>query len=220
MKKLLVLTLCLLQLSNMVKSQEINSSNNLSIEFGLGYNTLGWNVKSLQGNMNNDRNQFILFPSFKLKYSIPLTNFDNNSSFEVTPFVGYNMFGGKSKKESNGYKDIIFLQSLEIGALPTFSLNNKLSLYVGLKGQYIFSAKQKSYGTVLSPIETERKWETHDVNELFKDISFNLGAGFNYKLDRFSLGLETWFGITNLSDYEEIRTYENNYRLIIGYRIK
>jgi hypothetical protein len=220
MKKLLILTLCLLQLSTMVKSQEINSSNNLSLEFGLGYNTLGWDVKSLQGNINNDRNQFLLFPSFKLKYSIPLTNFDNNSIFEVTPFVGYNMFGGKSKKESNGYKDIIFLQSLEIGALPTFSLNNKLSLYGGLKGQYIFSAKQKSYGTVLSPIETEREWETSDANELFKDISFNLGAGFNYKLDRFSLGLESWFGITNLSDYEEIRTYENNYRLIIGYRIK
>ena len=108
MKKLLILTLCLLQLSTMVKSQKINSSNNLSLEFGLGYNTLGWDVKSLQGNINNDRNQFILFPSFKLKYSIPLTNFDNNSIFEVTPFVGYNMFGGKSKKESNGYKDIIY----------------------------------------------------------------------------------------------------------------
>ena len=220
MKKLLVLTLCLLQLSNMVKSQEINSSNNLSVEFGLGYNTLGWDVKSLPENINNDRNQFILFPSFKLKYSIPLTNFDNNSSFEVTPFVGYNMFGGKSKKESNGYKDIIFLQSFEIGALPTFSLNNKLSLYVGLKGQYIFSAKNKSYGSESSAVDTGRKWETHDVNELFKDIYFNLGAGFNYKLDKFSLGLETWFGITNLSDYEEIRIYENNYRLIIGYRIK
>ena len=219
-KKLLILTLCLLQLLTIVKSQEINSSNNLSFEFGLGYNTLGWDVKSLQGNNNNDRNQFVLFPSFKLKYSIPLTSFDNNSIFEVTPFVGYNMFGGKSKKESNGYKDIIFLHSFEIGVLPTFSLNNKLSLYGGLKGQYIFSAKLKSYGTVLSPIETEREWETNDVNEIFKDISFNVGAGFNYNISRFFFGIETWFGITDLNDSEEIKIYENNYRLIIGYKIK
>jgi hypothetical protein len=55
-----------------------------------------------------------------------LIKFNNSSNFEVTPFVGYNMFGGKSKTESNGYKDIIRLQSVEIGALPTYSFNNKV----------------------------------------------------------------------------------------------
>jgi len=218
MKKILILTFCILQLSTVVKSQEINSVNNLSLEFGLGYNTLGLNVKSLQ--QNNDRNKFILFPSLKLKYSIPLTKFHQNSFFEITPFVGYNMFGGKSKKESNGYKDIISLQSFEIGILPTYSLNNKLRFYGGIKGQYIFSAKQKSYGSILDPIETERKWQTSDMNELFKNISFNPGAGFNYNISRFFVGIESWFGIGNLSDSEGIRIYENNYRIIIGYRIK
>jgi len=219
MKKILILTFCLLQLSSVVKSQEINSSRNLSFEFGLGYNTLGWEVTSLQGSIYNDRNQFSLFPSFKLKYSIPVIEFNNNSIFEVTPFAGYNMFGGKSKTESNGYKDIIRLQAFEIGALPTYSLNNKLNLYVGLKGQYIFSAKNKSYGSVLSPINTEREWVTNDIVSI-KDISFNVGTGFNYKINRFFFGMETWFGITNLSDYKDLKIYENNYRLIIGYRIK
>lgn len=220
MKKILILTFCILQLSSVVKSQEINSSKNLSFEFGLGYNTLGWEVTSLQRNIYNDRNQFSLFPSFKLKYSIPLIKLNNNSIFEVTPFVGYNMFGGKSKTEINGYKDIIHIQAFEIGALPTYSLNNKLNLYGGLKGQYIFSAKNKSYGSVLSPIDTEREWVTNDLDVLIKDISFNVGAGFNYKINRFFFGIETWFGITNLSDSKDLKIYENNYRLIIGYRIK
>ena len=71
MKKLLIPILCFLQLSINVKSQEIKSSNNISIELGLGYNALGWEVKSLQENVINERNQFILFPSFKLKISYP-----------------------------------------------------------------------------------------------------------------------------------------------------
>ena len=80
-------------------------------------------------------------------------------TFKVIPFAGYNMFGGKSKTESNGYKDIIRLQSFEIGVLPTFALNNKLNFYGGIKGQYIFSAKNKSYGSALSPIDSQREWE-------------------------------------------------------------
>jgi len=220
MRKIAILIFCILQLSISAKSQETKSKNNLDLELGLGYNTLNWEGTSLNENVSLNRNQFTVFPSFKFKYSIKLSELKNNSIFELTPFVGYNMFGGKSKTESNGYKDIIRLQSFEIGVLPTFSLDNKLNLYGGVKGQYIFSAKNKSYGSIVSPIDTDRKWETNDINELIKDISFNIGAGFNYKINSFSLGVETWFGITNLSDTENLKIYENNYRLTIGYRIK
>jgi len=220
MRKIAILIFCVLQLSITAKSQETKSKNNLDLELGLGYNTLNWEGTSLNENVSLNRNQFTLFPSFKLKYSIKLSELKNNSIFELTPFVGYNMFGGKSKTESNGYKDIIRLQSFEIGVLPTFSIDNKLNLYGGVKGQYIFSAKNKSYGSIVSPIDTDRKWETNDINELIKGISFNIGAGFNYKINSFSLGVETWFGITNLSDTENLKIYENNYRLTIGYRIK
>lgn len=220
MKRIIILTFCILQLSTVVKSQETNLLNNLYLELGAGYNTLGWEVKSLQENTNYYRNQFILLPSFKLKYSIPLTKLENNSVVEIAPFMGYNMFGGKSQKESNGYKDVILLQALEMGILPTWSLNSKMNFYVGFKGQYIFSAKQKSYGTVLSTIDTEREWNTNNMNELFEDISFSIGAGVQYKINRFSFGIETWFGVINLSDSEGLEIYENNYRLIVGYRIK
>ena len=221
MKKIVLLTFCIIQLSFFAKSQETNSKNNIDLELGLGYNISNWEVKSFNETVKLNRNQFYIFPSFKLKYSIPLSEFKNNSIFEITPFIGYNMFGGKSKTESNGYKDIIRLQSIEIGVLPTFSLKNKLNLYGGVKGQYIFSAKSKSYGSFADPVETEREWETNDMAEFFiKDISFNIGAGFNYKINRFSLGIETWFGISNLSKIEELKIYENNYRLIIGYRVK
>lgn len=220
MKKIVILVFCIIQLSISAKSQETNSKNKIDFELGLGYNTLNWEATSLNENVSLNRNQFTVLPSFKLKYSIKLSELKNNSVFKLTPFVGYNMFGGKSKTESNGYKDIIRLQSFEIGVLPTFSLDNKLNLYGGVKGQYIFSAKNKSYGSIVSPIDTDRNWETNDISELIKDISFNLGAGFNYKINSFSIGVETWFGITNLSDTENLKIYENNYRLTIGYRIK
>ena len=220
MKKILILMLCFLQLSIIAKSQEINAKKNIDIELGLGYNTIGWEGKSLNENKKLNRNQFSIFPSFKLKYAIQLSEFKNNSIFELTPFVGYNMFGGKSKTELNGYKDIIRLQSFEIGALPTYSLRNKLNLYGGVKGQYIFSAKNKYYGSAVDPIETEREWGTEDLDKLFKTISFSVGAGFNYKINRFSVGIETWFGISNLTEIEDLKIHENNYRLLIGYRIK
>lgn len=218
MKKI-ILFFCIFQLSTIAKSQDTNSRKNISLELGMGYNTAIWKGTTPYEITSLNRNQFTILPSFKLKYTIPLFKIKPNSTFEATLFVGYNMFGGKSKKESNGYKDIILLQSLEIGVLPTYLLNNKLNLYGGLKGQYIFSTKQKSYGTLLSSIDTEREWETSDMNGSLKKISFNLGAGFNYKINRFFFGIETWFGITNLSKFEVVKIYENNYRLIIGYRI-
>ena len=219
MKKIVILTFCILQFSIAAKSQETNSKNNISVELGLGYNTINWEASSLNDDIKLNRNQFAILPSFKLKYFIPPSELKNNLTFGITPFVGYNMFGGKSKEETNGYKDMIRLQSFEIGVLPTYTLYNSLNIYGGLKGQYIFSAKNKSYGSFADPIEVEREWETNDISGLIKDISFNVGAGFNYKVNRFLLGLETWFGISNLSKKEGLKIYENNYILIIGYRI-
>ena len=200
------------------KSQETNLVNNISLELGLGYNTINWEAESLNKNTKYNRNQPNILPSFKLKYSIPIYKINDNSTFAITPFTGYNMFGGKSEKEPNGYKDMFYLQALEIGILPTYSLSGNYMFYGGFKGQYIFSAKSKAYGSINDPIETERKWKTSDCKGLFKNRSFSVGAGFNYMIKRLSIGIETWFGITNLSELESV--YENNYRLLLAYRIK
>ncbi len=58
MKKILILMLCFLQLSIIAKSQEINAKKNIDIELGLGYNTIGWEGKSLNENKKLNRNQF------------------------------------------------------------------------------------------------------------------------------------------------------------------
>ena len=205
--------------STAVKSQEANFENNISIELGLGYNIINWKVESLNENIKHNRNQFDILPSFKIKYSVPVYKINNNSIFKVTPFAGYNMFGGKSKKEANGYKDKFYLQALEIGILPEYTFDSKYAFYGGLKGQYIFSAKSKAYGSFIDPIETERRWETTDCKDLFKNRSFSIGAGFNYVIKRISIGTEIWFGITNLNALE-LKVYENNFRLLIAYRIK
>lgn len=220
MRKIAILTFCILQISIAAKSQETNSKNNIDIELGVGYNTINWAASPLNVDEKLNRNQFSILPSLKLKYFIPLSELKNNSTFGITPFLGYNIFGGKSKEEPNEYKDMIRLESFEIGVLPSYSLNNGLNIYGGLKGQYIFSAKNKSYGSIVDPINADREWETNDIGSLIKDLSFNIGAGFNYNINRFTFGIETWFGISNLSDGEGPEIYENNYRLIIGYRIK
>ena len=191
MKKPIILPFCILQLSTVVKSQEPDFKKRISIEAGLGYNTLSWETTSSNENLEFNRNQFVVFPSVKIKYSIPLYNIKTNSFFGIAPFVGYNMFGGKSGKEPNGYEDVIHLQALEVGILPTFFINDKFRFYGGLKGQYIFSAKQKSYGSILDPAGTGRTWKSSDVNGLFKDFSLSTGVGFNYILKRFSIGIET-----------------------------
>lgn len=220
MKKSLLLLLCILLFSVVGKSQELNSSNKMSIEVGFGYSTLSWKVESLAGNLQNDRNQFWVLPSFKMKFFIPLTAIDQPSVFQIAPFAGYNMSGGKSKTELNGYKDFFRFQSLEIGALPTFSLKDKLQFYGGVKGQYIFSAKNKAFGSALSQGNDGREWSTNDVDKFIKDFSFSIGAGMNYSINRFFLGIETWLGVTDLSEFQSMSIYENNYRLIFGYKIK
>ena len=192
----------------------------MSIEVGFGYSTLSWEVESLDGNLQNDRNQFWVLPSFKLKYFIPLTAVDKPSVFKIAPFAGYNMSGGKSKTELNGYKVFFRFQSLEIGALPTFSLKDKLQIYGGVKGQYIFSAKSKAFGSALSQGNDGREWSTNDVDKFIKDFSFSVGAGMNYSINRLFLGIETWLGVTDLSEFQSMSIYENNYRLIFGYRHK
>jgi hypothetical protein len=219
MKNIFVITFFLLLLSFTVKSQKADSSNPVSLEFGFGYNTLGWEVTSLQSNISHSRNQLFILPSFKIRYSFPLTEFKNHTTFGLSPFVGYNMFGGKSKTESSGYKDVIILQAFETGVSPCFSFSNHIAIYGGVKGQYIFHAQQRSFGSVWNPAGEERKWESHNVNEMFRDVSFSAGLGFNYWVNRFSVGIESWFGISNLGGYKELKIDENNYRFVIGYRI-
>lgn len=178
---------------------------------------MNWEELSLDGVLN--RNQFSILPSFKLKYTIPVYELKNNSSFKITPFVGYNMFGGKSIEEPNGYKDLIRLQSFEIGVLPTYGFNGRVNIYGGIKGQYIFSKKSIAYGSLIAPIDAEREWKTSDLGYL-SELSFNVGAGINYEIHKFIFGIETWFGITDLDYLSESIALENNYRLIIGYRMK
>ena len=223
MRKLILLPLLFFQLSINLIAQENNRDKKISLELGIGYNTLSWNVNLPNENIKFNRNQFMVLPSFKVKYSYPILKNEANSKLMIIPFIGYNMFGGKSKEESSNYKDIFLLQSLELGILPSYSLRKKIDISFGFKGQYIFSAKQKTYGSPLDPVGASSEWRTHDVNDRFKDISFSIGTGISYRLKRISFGIETWFGITNINNFTpesiDISSFENNYRLIIGYTI-
>lgn len=215
-----ILTFCILHLSNVVRAQDIHSSNHLSLDLGIGYSKLGLDIGSLNDNIDNPRDQFILLTSFKLKYAIPVTDLSKHLLLEITPFAGYNMFGGKSKELSNGYKDVIHLQSIETGFLPTVSIGQYLKLFGGFKGQYIFSARQKAYGTLMGSGDAPRDWATINIDDDIKDLGFNAGAGLNYRIKKITIGIETWFGITDISESEELKIKDNHFRFTVGYTLK
>lgn len=231
MRKRLLLAFFSLQFLTVIKSQDLLSVNNLSIEVGIGYNTLYWDAITTREELNNNRNQFILLPSCKVKYSIPLVKINNTTSFGLTPFVGYNNFGGKSETNSGGYKDKVLLQSFQIGILPSYSFQN-YTIYGGIRKQYIFSAKNQSFGFALDPIESEREWSTEDFQRFFNNSTHNIGAGINYRIKRFTLGFEAWLGINDISaikdqeigsgdfsDIVNVFIYNDQYSFVISFTL-
>lgn len=220
-KRLLLLSVTLL-IQYIGYSQDKFDNLGWSTELGIGYNTLSWDVDSyLTGEHTTyDRNNFFLLPSLKVKYANSLSEFEK-IDLNLSSFIGYNMFGGKSKTDQNGYKDIIIFQSIEGGILPTLDLKNRISFFGGIKGQYILSAKSISYGSD----QKNKEWEINEIKKyFFKNFSFSAGVGMNYHFKKFIIGFESWFGLNNLSTINDsdfyIHNYENNYRLILGYKFE
>ncbi|CAN5405515.1 hypothetical protein BH11BAC7_BH11BAC7_11410 [soil metagenome] len=166
------------------------------------------------------RNTFSIQPSVRFSYNISLSKKDT-TRFIVTPFVGYYIFGGKSDTEPNGYKDVYLFNSVEAGFIPSIKICNLFQVGVGIKGQYVFSVKQKYYGVLNQPDSVPRKWETFDASEFYYSHAFNAGLQVKYHIKKITISAEGWFGLSNLfsikSQYVDVRTTENNYRLMVGY---
>ena len=178
-------------------------------------------IRSVSNDTIFKRNSLWIQPSLKIYYTI---KFRNKNNFEIIPFAGYYCFGGKSKTEPDGYKDIYSFKSIEIGVIPTFILKNKLELSPSIKGQYIISVIGMYYGSLGQSGSLPRKWEKEDYSNSYSKTALSAGIKAKYKIfKKFSIGVETWFGITNMflntNNYFKISVTENNYRMFIGYEL-
>ena len=183
------------------------------IEEGAGYNIIS-------GNMMGHRNTFWIQPTARLYYSFALHNFSESKKIKMPVFIGYYTFGGATKNisvipEDPISKAIIIFHSVEIGINPCLDLD-KIQIGFLLKGQYILSVKDRTYG---DPIwRNGHSVEEADVSNAYKKMAMNTGVKIKYKIKKMSIGAEAWFGITNLNRYyTNDRLTENNFRILLGY---
>jgi hypothetical protein len=196
--------------------------NGLAIETGAGYNTMS--IATANHYFNTDtsysRTTFGIQPAIRLSYEFALSQKDSTRFF-LAPFIGYYIFGGKSRTEANGYKDVYKFNSLEAGIIPSMRVYKGLYAGIGIKGQYIFSVRQKYYGILNQPDSVPRTWETRDQSDIYYLYAGNAGVQLKYRVKHITIAAEGWFGLSNLfslkSDLVDVRTTENNYRIMIGY---
>jgi hypothetical protein len=186
--------------------------NGIGIELGLGHNQLMWSVKNGQ---SGDRSNFYLKPSVRLSY---YKNIYKNIS--VQPFVGFIQFGGRSDTDTNGYKDKYTFDCIDFGFNVDYPINS-IVFGFGIKANHHLNVTNRSYGNLLDD-PNDRHWQNSDMSFIFRKWSSDLGIRIGYKfIDHFSVYFESWFGITDLakSKWNGLYIHQNNYRLLIGYRL-
>lgn len=186
--------------------------SNLGVEVGVGHSQLFWKVPNRP---DGDRTQFFLKPTIRMVYKVNVMN-----KIYLLPLIGYDVFGGKSKKEENGYEDNFVFKSLEVGSLLGCKIKN-IEIASGMKYNYHLKITQNYYGSFYQSPE-ERKWETEDWTDEFKNYSIDVGIRIGWHKDHFSLSFDTWIGVTDFlknSIYaeEEVEGRLNHFRIMIGY---
>lgn len=185
------------------------------IEEGVGYNTAS-------GSMIGNRRAFWIQPTARIYYSFALHSFSESKKIKMPIFIGYYTFGGAIRNPVSIPEDpisraIILFRSIEGGINPCFDFN-KIQIGLQLKGQYIFSVKDRTYG---DPIwRNGHSVEETDVSKGYKTFAMNAGLKLKYKIKKLSIGAEAWYGLTNLYvRYNNGKLIENNYRILLGYEL-
>jgi len=179
------------------------------LEVGAGYNTATW--KEDDSPSAYRRNQFWLLPTMRIENIFTPRNTKNSIKLKAFSFIGYNVFGGKSKKYPNGYEDYYLLRSIEFGSLPTLDIRDKFQISAGIKCQYVFNGTGNYYGWLSQPDTIPRQWKTENHNWL-KGPTLSFGIRMRYKIKIITCGVESWFGLTSVGS----TFLENNYRLLFG----
>lgn len=223
MKKILILfTLIIFYNSTTSIGQRIDR---IEIGIGFGTNSFNWSIYDTvnKKTVNTLRNKIDLIPVLRMSIQKDLL-LKKNYTLGIQPFIGYYTFGGTSRIESNGYKDKIRLNSIELGIIPNLTIKKYFQVGIGLKGQYILKATSKSFGTIDKGSVDSTTWKNYDMSDWFKPTSLNMGLTFRYLRNKYSFGFEYWYGLTNLNKIfaKEFKPMmrETNARLIFTYNLK
>jgi hypothetical protein len=200
------------------------NKSQIEIGFGIGTNSLNWSVFDTlnKTTTKNLRNKINIKPVIRLSFQKDLL-MTKNFSIGVQPFLGYYTFGGSSKIESNGFQDRINLNSLELGIIPNIRIKKHFLVGIGIKGQYVLKANSKSFGTIDGGTNDSTIWQNYDMKGFFLKTPLNLGLNLKYVKDKYSVGIDYWYGISNLNKIipkeflPMIR--ESNFRLLFSYNL-
>ncbi|HLG39165.1 MAG TPA: hypothetical protein VI461_05825 [Chitinophagaceae bacterium] len=191
--------------------EEKKSSIGFGIEEGAGYNTM-------HSTLVGDRDLFWIQPTVRIFYSFKLKDISETTRLKMPVFIGYYTFGGVYNvitliPEDSLKRENLIFRSMEIGINPCLEIKN-FQVGVLFKAQFIFSAIEKLYYEGFRKTMVE-----NDVSKSYKNYSGNGGLKLRYKIKKFSLGTEAWFGLINLYSNTSVgaKLTENNYRLLLGY---
>lgn len=215
---------------------EKKHQNKFGIEEGVGYNTLTFKYTNIgqpgfKSNYAEHASNFCVQLNARIFYSISIHTFSNSlhKKLMMPVFIGYYTFGGVQNVSGAGTMDVppsiispnkitTLFRSIETGINPCFEINN-IQIGLLLKAQYILSVKEKFHYDNYY----KHTIEEMDASSNYKKIAMNTGIKLKYKIKKFSIAAETYFGITNLYDHStygddgKLRVTENNYRLLLGY---
>jgi hypothetical protein len=202
------------------------ASPNNEISFGASYNTLYMKSTNLATAISYkfSRTSFYLTPCIRFGHSFNLIKVDNAPKLTINTFIGMHIFGGRYTVDTSEYDEKFKFYCIEAGVNPRFLVMRNLTVGIGFKVNFISLIKLKHFGYVSLPDSIPRKWDAVDETNNFNRKSLNGGFTAGYTLNRrFTFTAEAWFGLTDLDKKYTIgafdrSTFENNYRLMIGYR--
>jgi len=198
MIKLLIVLFAIIQIAVPTKSPA-SIFEGFGAEIGIGMNNLFWSapfsIKTL-GGVAADRTNISIAYNIRINYHADITE-----SFVLLPFIGYNQIGG------SGDTDKYSFDTLEFGAFFLWKISN-LSVGIGGKNNSHQGADYYYPSTIIE-----------DRSEWFKDRSIDLGFRASYLFEPITLGVETWFGLSNIATgaLTGASIHQNHMRFLIGY---
>jgi hypothetical protein len=204
----------------MASSQVIKTfPQGIGFEAGFGYSQMRHQVHAnppINEASTHHRDAFFLTPTIRLSYEMYPTSF-----LPLRTFVGYDISGGKSQTEQNGYQDKYTFQQIELGITVSYSYQ-RFDFGAGIKYNLHLKVTNEAFGAINDPPGSERNWSETDVTDLFRDNSTDLGIRLDYNIDPVILSFEAWFGMTDLEadDFSELIDIDKKkYLLLIGYQL-
>ncbi|MCF8260950.1 MAG: PorT family protein [Melioribacteraceae bacterium] len=208
-------SIILLSASYISRAQSVQKPfSGFGLELGIGNNEL---IHELEDS-EFTREYLTFAPLARVFYEFPV-----HRIISLKPFIGYVQFGGKSSVAPNGYQDDYTFHAIEYGTMVL--INYRLIGFrpsIGVKGKYAFSSKQDAYGSAIDDQFANREWFENDVSDFFKSNTVNLGIKIDQEVGKYGVGLEAWFGFTDMNKIEmgqeQLMIFENHYRLVFTYK--